>query len=70
VTLLSITDAAERLHVHPNTVRARIADGTLPGYRIGTKTLRLKADDVDAMLRRVPTAEPPGRTGDVMRGAA
>jgi excisionase family DNA binding protein len=56
VTLLSIKDAAERLHVHPNTVRARIADGTLPAFRIGTKTLRVEADDLAALLRRVPSA--------------
>lgn len=49
---LSITQAAERAGVSRDTIRRRIADGTLPAYRVGPKLIRVDAADVDAHLRR------------------
>lgn len=49
---LSIAQAAERAGVSPDTIRRRIADGTLPAYRVGPKLIRVDAADVDARLRR------------------
>jgi len=56
---IALADAAERLSVSPGTIRRLIADGKLPGYRIGGprgRLLRVAVADVDALLRRIPTA--------------
>jgi excisionase family DNA binding protein len=49
---------AERLSVHPRTLRRRISDGTLTGYRIANgRTLFLDRDEVDRKLvRTIPVA--------------
>lgn len=52
----SIAAAAARTKLHRDTIRRRIADGTIRAYRFGPKLLRVASDDVDAMLRQVPTA--------------
>lgn len=54
--LLTIAEAAGRLNVNPRTVRRRIADGTLTGYRLGPTLIRLDPAEVDGLLRRIPTA--------------
>ena len=54
--MLTIAEAAEHLHVHPRTVRRRIADGTLTGYRVGSHLIRLDPAEVDGLLRPIPTA--------------
>ncbi|OZD66693.1 hypothetical protein CH272_08290 [Rhodococcus sp. 05-340-1] len=54
--LLSVADAAERLGVSTDMIRARIADGQLPAYRLGATTrsaIRIKVADVDALLRPI-----------------
>lgn len=48
-------EAAERLGVTDRTIRAFIARGDLPGYRLGGRSVRVDANDVDALLRRIPT---------------
>jgi excisionase family DNA binding protein len=53
---LTIGDAAELLAVNPKTVRRRIADGTLTASRIGPRLVRVRARDVEALLRPIPTA--------------
>lgn len=53
---VSLTDAADYLSVSVKTVRRMIADGTIPGYRLGAKSLRVKLDDLDSAGRRVPSA--------------
>lgn len=55
---LSIDAAADHLGVNPRTIRRRIADGSLPAYRIGPKILRIDPADVDRLGRRIPTAGP------------
>jgi excisionase family DNA binding protein len=52
----TITQAAQRLGVHPKTLRRRIAEGKLPAYRLGHQIVRLNPADVDALLRQVPSA--------------
>lgn len=55
---LSLAEAADRLGVSPRTVRRMIADGTIAGYRIRTRMLRVTAADVEGLLsRRIPTAK-------------
>jgi hypothetical protein len=51
---------AERLDVHPRTLRRRIADGTIHGYTLAGRgrVLFLDRDEIDAKLfHRVPTVE-------------
>lgn len=52
----SIPEAAARLGIHPKTLRRRIAEGKLPAYRLGHQIVRLNPDDVDALLRQIPSA--------------
>lgn len=51
-------EAAIRLGVHINTVRRRIADGSLTGYRLGPRLVKLDPDEVDALIlgRAIPSA--------------
>lgn len=54
---VTIATAAERLGLSSKSVRRRIADGTLPAYRIGPRLIRLDSVDVDRLLpRRIPAA--------------
>ncbi|MCU1624092.1 MAG: excisionase [Frankiales bacterium] len=54
--LVSQSDAAEHLGWSVRTVRRRIADGTLPGYRVGPTSIRIRRADLDALLRPIPSA--------------
>ena len=53
--LLTVNEAAERLTVDHKTIRRAIANGELPGYRIGSSSaIRVDQEDVDALLRPIP----------------
>lgn len=52
----SIADAADYAACSSKTIRRRIADGTIRGYRFGKRTVRVDLDDVDGALREIPTA--------------
>lgn len=54
--LAKISDAAELASCSVVTIRRRIADGSLPAYRLGPRLLRVDLDELEAALRRVPTA--------------
>lgn len=51
MTLLTVAATAERLAVHPDTVRRLIARGDLGKVRVG-RAVRVRLDDVDAYIRR------------------
>jgi excisionase family DNA binding protein len=51
---LSIQEAAEVMAVNPKTIRRRISTGVLPAYRYGSRNLRVRLDDLESTLRRVP----------------
>ena len=53
----SLSDAAEYIGVNEKTVRRRIADGTLTGYRLGDRLLRVDLNELDQALRPIPTAK-------------
>ena len=53
----SIHNAAEYLGVSTKTIRRFIASGELTGYRAGKRIIRVDLDELDAMLRPIPTAE-------------
>ena len=38
------------------TIRRRIADGTIPAYQCGRRAIRIRLDDLEAALDRIPTA--------------
>ena len=55
-TFLTIEAAADALDVHPRTIRRRIAEGRLKAYRVGPRHIRIKVDDLDALMTPIPTA--------------
>ena len=53
---ISLADAADRLGTCTRTVRRRIADGTLTGYRLaGSRAVRVAESDVATLLKPIPT---------------
>ncbi len=52
----SLRQAAERTGISIKTLRRRIAAGDLRAYRNGTRILRVDPQDVDRLMRPVPTA--------------
>jgi excisionase family DNA binding protein len=52
----SLYEAAAAWHVHPDTIRRRVASGELTGYKLGRKILRVDLDEVDSLFRPIPTA--------------
>ncbi|MEP7739146.1 helix-turn-helix domain-containing protein [Nocardioides sp. 31GB23] len=52
--LRSIDEAADYLGVNARTIRRYLAEGRLPGYRVGGKLLRVNMADVEALA--VPVA--------------
>lgn len=54
--LESIQNAAAYAGVSSKTIRRRISDGSLRGYRMGPRLLRVDLNELDAMLRPIPTA--------------
>jgi excisionase family DNA binding protein len=71
---LSVGDVAQRLKVHPQTVRGWIARGELRAIRIG-RTVRVRRTDFDDMLEGARigapfrTGSPESRRGAAERGA-
>lgn len=49
--LVSLSDAAEHYDVHPRTLRRRIADGTLPAYRVG-RLVKVDLNEAERALLR------------------
>lgn len=54
--LVSIPAAAEQLGCSDRTIRRYIAAGTLTGYRIGQRMIRVDSNEVDQLLRQIPAA--------------
>lgn len=54
--LHTLKGGAEALGVSERTIRRMIADGELPAYRVGPRAVRIREDDLMALLRRIPTA--------------
>lgn len=56
LTYETIAEAAGRTGVSTKTIRRRIAEGRLTGYRFGPHLIRLNPAEVDALLRPIPSA--------------
>lgn len=54
--IASIAAAAEYAGVSTKTIRRYITAGRLAGYRVGPRLVRVNLAEVDALLRRIPTA--------------
>jgi excisionase family DNA binding protein len=57
---LTVGDVAERLRVHPQTVRSWIARGELRAIKIG-RTVRIRRSDFEEALERAMVAPPARR---------
>ena len=53
--LISLECAAARLDISPKTLRRRIADGTIPAYRVG-RLVKVNPDDLGRAMRCIPSA--------------
>lgn len=53
---LSIAETCDVTGLSRDTIRRRIADGSLRGYKVGPRMIRVHADDVAALLRPIPSA--------------
>lgn len=47
---ITVREAAERLAVDPRTIRRLIQTGELRAVRVGSRSLRVRSSDVDALL--------------------
>lgn len=52
--LATLSDAADYARVNPRTLRRRIADGSLTGYRMGPRLVRVDLNELDALLAPIP----------------
>jgi hypothetical protein len=55
---VSFAEASAYAVVPVKTMRDWVRRGLLPAYRIGPRLLQVDLNDIDAMRRRVPAAEP------------
>ncbi len=53
---LTLSDAAEWLSLDEKTLRRWVSQGRLTAFRVGPKLIRLDADEIESMIRVVPTA--------------
>lgn len=51
----AINEAAEYAAVSPKTIRRYISRGDLTGHRLGKRLLRVDLNELDALLRPIPT---------------
>ena len=54
-TYESLAEAAARTGVSVRTLRRRVAEGRLTAYRCGPRLLRVDTEEVDALMKPVPT---------------
>lgn len=54
--LLTIEEAAAYTSLSTRTIRRRIADGALPAFRVGPRSIRVRAEHLEQLLRPIPNA--------------
>ena len=55
--LVSIRDAGARYHLHPDTIRRRIREGKLTGYKMGQRVLRVDLAELEALFQPISTTK-------------
>ncbi len=55
-TYVSLEEAAAMMSLSTRTIRRRISDGTIPAYQCGRRSIRIRVDELEAALRRIPSA--------------
>lgn len=55
VEYISLAVAAQMIGITPATLRVYIAEGRIPGYRVGPKFTRVRLADVETLIRPIPT---------------
>lgn len=55
--LVPLRDAAAYLGCSTKTIRRYIAAGRVTGYRAGPRLIRVDLNDLDALLRPIPTTQ-------------
>ncbi len=63
----TLPEAAEHMQVNVTTVRRLIAKGTIPGYRLGKRIIRVDLAEVDAIL--AGSGIPSAKAGSGVRSA-
>ncbi|MEJ7774940.1 MAG: helix-turn-helix domain-containing protein [Nocardioidaceae bacterium] len=53
---VSLEEAAEMMSLSTRTIRRRISDGTIPAYQCGRRSIRVRLDELESALRRIPSA--------------
>jgi excisionase family DNA binding protein len=53
---VSLEEAADIMSLSTRTIRRRISDGTIPAYQCGRRPIRIRLDELEAALRRIPSA--------------
>ncbi len=53
---VSLEQAAQMMSLSTRTIRRRISDGTIPAYNCGRRPIRIRLDDLESALRRIPSA--------------
>jgi excisionase family DNA binding protein len=53
--LISMREAAARYHIHHDTVRRKISEGKLTGYKFGQRVMRVNPAEVAALFQVIPT---------------
>lgn len=55
-TYLSLEQVARITDQSVKTIRRRVSDGTLPAYKFGPRSIRIRLEDLEAAARRIPSA--------------
>jgi excisionase family DNA binding protein len=55
--LLDVSEVAEILGQHPVTVYSEIRDGVIPAVRLGTRSIRVREEDLKQYLEARSTAK-------------
>lgn len=53
----TVAEGAAQARCHERTIRRHIAAGDLTGYRLGKRILRVDLDELDSLMRPIPTAK-------------
>lgn len=51
---VTVAQAATEYICSTRTIRRKIAKGELPAYRLGSRSIRIRRDDLERLLRPVP----------------